>query len=102
MAVDDLLSGDVKPEALSIDIGAHVHIDTDSHSDASAPLGSGSAPSNNGSWLRRHLGKITFGGLVTGWSVFEWLAPGAAGKVHQVVLHIFWGDFVHKLLHIAK
>jgi hypothetical protein len=54
------------------------------------------------SWIRRNLVKLHIGAIATGWGVFEWLAPIAANKVHQFVLHIFWGDFVHKLFHIAK
>jgi hypothetical protein len=54
------------------------------------------------SWFRRNWIKVHGGAIITGWGIFEWLAPVAANKVHQFVLHIFWGDFVHKLLHIAK
>jgi hypothetical protein len=53
------------------------------------------------SWFRRNWIKIHGGALVTGWGVFEWMAPVLAGRVHQFVLHIFWGDFMHKLLHIS-
>lgn len=53
------------------------------------------------SWLRRHLVKLHIGAIATGWGVFEWLAPILAARVHQFVLHIFWGEFMHKLLHIS-
>jgi len=53
------------------------------------------------SFVKRNWVKIHGGALVTGWGVFEWLAPRAADHVHTFVLHIFWGDFVHKLLHIS-
>lgn len=53
------------------------------------------------SWFRRNLVKLHVSALLSGWGVFEWLAPYAANRVHQLVLHIFWGGFVHKVLHIG-
>jgi hypothetical protein len=53
------------------------------------------------SWVRRNLVKIHFAAISTGWGVFEFMAPRAAAAVHQFLLHIFWGDFVHKVLHIG-
>jgi hypothetical protein len=54
------------------------------------------------SWIRRNLIKLHVGGFLTGWGVFEWLAPKLANKVHLFVLHIFWGDFVHRIIHFVK
>lgn len=53
------------------------------------------------SWFRRNWIKLHASTIIAGWGVFEWLAPMAADKVHKFVLHIFWGDFMHKLLHIS-
>jgi len=53
------------------------------------------------SWFKKHWVKIHGSALITGWGIFEWMAPLLAGRVHQFVLHIFWGEFMHKLLHIS-
>jgi hypothetical protein len=54
------------------------------------------------SWARHNLVKLHLGVLATGWGVFEWLAPKLANKVHLFVLHIFWGDFVHRIIHFVR
>jgi hypothetical protein len=50
------------------------------------------------SWVRRNIVKLHLSAVASVWGVFEFLAPKAAGRLHEVILHIFWHDFVHKIV----
>ncbi len=50
------------------------------------------------SWVRRNIVKLHLGAVASVWGVFEFLAPRAAQHVHEMILHVFWHDFVHKIV----
>jgi len=54
------------------------------------------------SWVRRNLVKLHLGAVASVWGVFEFLAPRAAANVHELILHIFWHDFVHNVVPYLK
>jgi|HubBroStandDraft_1064217.scaffolds.fasta_scaffold531612_2 hypothetical protein len=50
------------------------------------------------SWVRRNIVKLHLGFVASVWGVFEFLAPRAAQHVHEVILHVFWHDFVRNIV----
>lgn len=54
------------------------------------------------SWLRRNWIKLHGSAIISGWGILEWLAPRAADKLHQFVLHIFWSDIMHKIFQTVR
>ena len=50
------------------------------------------------SWVRRNIVRLHLGAVASAWGVFEFLAPRAAQNVHEVILHVFWHDFVRNIV----
>lgn len=49
-------------------------------------------------WVRRNIVKLHLGAVASVWGVFEFLAPRAAAHLHEVILHVFWHDFVRNIV----
>lgn len=54
------------------------------------------------SWVRRNIVKLHLGAVASVWGVFEFLAPRAAARAHEVILHVFWHDFVRNVVPYLK